>query len=483
MTEPCAAPGRHPGALAASFRDPAGFLFEINGRLVRAVHPDAQASIAALFSSGLHDELTTAGLLVGHDVLPATEVAALGLPAGWMALTPRLRVPVISYACEWTDGQLRDAALLTLHIQRRALAKGFSLKDASAFNVQFQGSRPVFIDILSFETLPPVRYWVAYRQFCEHFLAPLAWRRYLPGQQAQAAAQLHGIALPEAAKALPLRSWLKPGVALHLHLHARAAAGRKALPAGDVPAQDAAAASASPRRYLLDLATSLEHAVQSLVSPLTESAWSGYRADNTYTDVTAQAKLAFVRKVASSCRAARALDLGANDGHYAHALAQLGVPCTAVERDPACSELLHQANLASPFPELLNTLRVDLTNPTPAHGWAHAERASFAERLHCDLVLALALTHHLSITGQVPFSHIAREMASLGRHVVIEYVPIQDPMSQQLLRARSGVTDAYRTSLSEASFCAAFDADFVCHERLELVPGGRVLFHFERRQA
>jgi hypothetical protein len=160
---------------AASFRDPAGFVFEQDGRLFRAVHPDAIADVETLFASGLHDELVRDGLLVPHrrvDDGPA-------LAVGWLLLEAE-RLPLISYACEWTDAQLMAASALTLQVQRRALKHGLTLKDASSFNVQFRGACAIFIDLLSLTRLGPARAWPAYRQFCEHFLAPLALRKHLP---------------------------------------------------------------------------------------------------------------------------------------------------------------------------------------------------------------------------------------------------------------------------------------------------------------
>jgi hypothetical protein len=467
---------RHPG----SFRDPAGFILEHDGILLRAIHPDAIPEVEALFSSGLHDELADAGLLTRHEPVDgALRRQLVELQAEWMVLRPE-RLPVISYGCEWTDAQLQAAALLTLDVQERALARGMSLKDASSFNVQFKGSKPIFIDLLSLERSGGAREWVAYRQFCEHFLAPLAMRHYVPGSVALAGATLGGVPLELVSRQLPLRSWTNAGVALHLHLHARSAMRSTGTRSSQKPAAPTIGVQPSGG-FRQQLAASLRRAVSSLVPPLEESNWSDYRTNNTYSDADAGRKRAFVEAAVRRAAPDRALDLGANDGHYARAVAELGVPCTAVEFDAACAERIHAANLASPWATSLNTVRMDLTNPTPAHGWAHRERSSFADRLRCDLTLSLALVHHLSIAHHVPFDAIAEFLATLAPHAIVEYVPREDPMVRQLLAARTGVTAAYLDTLSHEAFIEAFGARFDDVARSDPLAGGRVLHHFVRR--
>ncbi len=463
---------RHP----ASFRDPAGFLLESKGLLLRAVHPDAAADVDALYASGLHDELVEAGLLVANERLAAGDER---VAPGWQLLQPE-RLPVISYASEWTTAQLRAAALLTLEIQRRALRRGMSLKDASSFNVQFRGARPIFIDILSFTRASGAQPWIAYRQFCEHFLGPLALRCHATESASLGIARLDGLPLPFVSKMLPRRTWLQPGLLLHVHLHARAVAAA-ARPGPQ--REDGRRAAGVSKEYGASLNASLRSAVGALRTPRPTSAWTAYRARNTYTEQAAADKLGFVRDVVELVAPARALDLGANDGFHAMALAKMGVSCTAVEMDPACAEALYAASATPPFDGLVNTLRVDISNPTPAHGWAHEERASFAARMRCDLTLSLALVHHLSITHQVPFVAIAEYLGQLAPHAIVEYVPVDDPMAQRLLEARTAITPSYLETLSEAAFATAFDARFECVRRSQSVSGGRVLYHFRHRDA
>ncbi len=431
-----------------------------------------------LFDSGLYDELVAAGLLVAH-----CGVAELppSLPKDWAAWEAE-RLPIISYPSEWIDAQLHAASLLTLEVLRRALRHGMTLKDASAFNVQFRGSQPVFIDLLSFTRLPNDGRWLGYRQFCEHFLGPLAVYFHLPSLRMLQGTNLEGMPLAVCSAMLPARTWMKPGLALHLHLHARAA--RRASRAA-TETLDRSAHAMPPEQapqFGLRLVDSLEAAIRGLV-PRTKAAseWSDYRNHNTYTESEARSKLAFVLEAVDRARPTRAIDLGANDGHYAHELASRNVACTAVELDAACAEGIYERSLAAPHAALLNTVRVDLTNPTPSHGWAGQERASFSQRMQCDLSLSLALIHHLSISRQVPFDAIAAYLAELSPHAVVEYIPPDDPMARQLLAARSGITASYLRTLSEDAFRAAFDPHFECLAFSDPLAGGRRLHHFMRR--
>jgi hypothetical protein len=471
--------GPEPAAHPASFRDPLSYVFESNGEIYRAVRAAGELDLDFLSGCGLLDELVGAGLMVDHDDLGR---GALAQSADLRILKP-LKLNLISYACEWTFAQLKAAALLTLEIQLRALRRGMTLKDASAFNVQFVGARPIFIDTLSFTRVVADGPWVAYRQFCEHFVAPLALMssRGL-GALWSWTPSLDGVSLPEASSALPLRSWLRAGVLMHVHLHAlsgRSAKGRTLDVRQAAPLNNPAAAPPPRLDFALRLTESLKGAVQSLKwTPKATSNWSGYRAENTYSDADAAAKAEFVRLCCAELRPATALDLGANDGLYSALLAGEGICVTAVEADRACSEQIFQMASQS-WPDRISTLRIDLTNPTPAHGWAGRERASFQERARSDLVLALALIHHLSIARHVPFERVAAFFASLGRDLIVEYVPLTDPMATKLLQARSGPVEA--VAYSEEAFGHGFSQHFETLRRSEPVAGGRILFWMRRR--
>ena len=207
---------------AASFRDPSGFVFRRNGVLYRQVNRRFAGEWDAFLKSGLYDRLAADGILLRHDEAPLDMAF---VPTDAHAVIKPRAVEFISYPYEWSFGQLKDAALLTLRAQALAAERGFTLRDASAYNVQFVDGRPILIDSLSFEPAEPGRPWDAYRQFCQHFLAPLALMAHRdPRLGLLLREYLDGIPLDLAARLLPLKTRLSVGLGSHIHLHARAQA-------------------------------------------------------------------------------------------------------------------------------------------------------------------------------------------------------------------------------------------------------------------
>lgn len=465
----------------SSFRDSSGYIFESNACLYRAVNRHSRGDIESLFTNGLYQELASQELLVPHQLLSEQQSRELGLDHGWIALKILNRLPIISYHCEWTDAQLCAAALLTLDIQKRALSYGFCLKDATSFNVQFLGEKPVFIDILSFTTKLNMSGWVAYRQFCEHFIAPLAIHKYRHEMQNIPGPSLDGVALGSAASLLPIRTWFVIGLLLHIHIHSRFV--RQFYGRGDIVFNNVyRSLDAKSKAHSVQLMQSLRSVIKKLEPIKRHSSWANYRNENTYTAQRAKRKLDFIKRVIERIKPERVLDLGANDGHYSLEVAKMGIPCTAVEVDNTCCEIIYAASKSSAVSGLINTVRVDLTNPTPAHGWAHEERTSFSSRFACDMTLALALLHHLTIAKQIPYRLIAEYFAKLSPDLIIEYIPWGDPMLTKLLHTKSDVNEEFLDQISHNSFLAEFGKQFECIEE-DGNPGEseRIMYHFHRR--
>jgi hypothetical protein len=374
-------------------------------------------------------------------------------------------VPLVSYPYEWAFSQLRDAALLTLDVAVRALGRGLSLKDASAFNVQFLGCRPVFIDTLSFEAARDGEPWVAYRQFCEHFLSPLA---LMARRDARLAglwrAQLDGVPLDLASRLLPRSTWLRPGLLTHLHLHARSQARYADRPA---PRRRLAVS----RTALLALLDSLRRTVLSLEPRRAPSEWADYERTHAYADEASRAKEETVAGWLDALRPRQAWDLGANLGRFARLAAARGAYAVAFDADPAVVEAAHVALRAEGRRDVL-PLVLDLANPSPGLGWEGRERDSLEARGPADVVLALALVHHLAIGRNVPLPRVARWLARLGRTAIVELVPKDDPQVRRLLRSRRDVFADYTPEAFESAFASVFRL-----EAREALPGsGRVLY-------
>ncbi len=454
------------GRIAASFRDPSGFLFTRDGVLFRQVNHTYRPTFDRLTESGLLGDLLAAGLLIPHE--PA-QIAPAEPETASLVIRPEA-LPFISYPYEWSFSQLQDAALATLDIQARALGRGLSLKDASAYNLQFHRGRPTLIDTLSFEILPEGRPWVAYRQFCQHFLAPLALmsrRDVRLGQLLRV--HLDGVPLDLATRLLPWRSRLNGGLLLHLVLHAAS----QSRFAGAEVRQARGRVSPTGLRGLID---SLRRTVASLRWEPGQTAWAGYGTMHNYTPEALAAKQKLVAAFLDQARPASVWDLGANTGEFSRLASDRGIFTLAFDFDPGAVETSYRAVRSRRETSLL-PLVLDLTNPSPAQGWAHRERLSLADRGPAGLVMALALVHHLAIGNNVPLPQVADLFAGLARWAIVEFVPKEDGQVRRMLAAREDIfTDYHRQG-----FERAFERRFTLLRSQEIEGTQRVVYLWETR--
>jgi hypothetical protein len=451
----------------ASFRDRAGYVFARGGTLYRQVNPVGAADYDLLLSSGLYERLTASGDLIPHAEVE-TSVSLDG--AAHRVIRPE-RVAFISYPYEWCFGQLRDAALLTLRLQKAAMAHGMSLKDATPYNVAFRRGRPVWIDTLSFERLPSGRPWVAYGQFCQMFLGPLALMSQVDIRLLQLLrTSLDGIPLDLVSRLLPARTRLRPGLVMHLHLHA----------AAQHRVRDAAPPSTSGRSLsasaLMGIVDSLTRTVGSLAWGGARTTWGDYYDATNYTDAAFGHKRQIVESVIARSSPATVWDLGANDGTFSRLASARGIPTVAFDIDPVAVERNYHRVVEDSDPCLLPLL-MDLTNPSGASGWANEERDTLAARGPADLALALALVHHLAIAHNVPLPRVAEYMARLARALVIEFVPKADSQVQRMLASRSDIFDDY----SQEHFEQAFAHWFEIEEAIPVPETVRTVYVMRRR--
>lgn len=456
--------------LDSSFRDPSGHVFEDDGRIKRTITDHFAGQWAFAVESGFLQSAVDKKLLV-----PFRECEPVA--GSWKTLEVE-RVPFISYPYEWCFSQLRDAALLTLKLNAAALKKGLVLKDATAYNAQFIGSSPIFIDLLSFEKRVEGEPWGAYRQFCMHFLAPLALVAHVDYRfGVMSKLWVDGFPLDLASKLLPRRTWLRFGLASHIHLHSRFenkyGDARKAQ--GKVKKID------MTRESLLNICDNLASTVQGLRLNRAATEWGDYYNDTNYTDEAADAKFAYVKEVAAA-RTGKplAVDLGANTGRYSEALAEHFGTVLAVDVDPLAVEK-HYRKLKEKGPKNILPLIMDLGNPSPGIGWACRERDSFAERCRADLITALALVHHLVVTAGIPLAMIAEHFAELlapGGRLLLEFVPKEDSQTRRLLAVRKDIYDDYTAE----GMRSAFSPYFTEIETRALPGSVRTLHLWEKRE-
>ena len=452
--------------LASSFRDPSGFLFVSEEILYRQVNKVYQDHYCHLIESGLYNSLIQDSLLIPHqEVLDESSSNA----DAYKILKPE-SIPFISYPYEWCFSQLKQAALVTLEIQRRALDHGMILKDASAYNVQYHLGRPVLIDSLSFERYSNGRPWVAYRQFCQHFLAPLVLMSYCDIRLNQLMkVYLDGIPLDLASSLLPWSSFLRFGVLSHIHLHAKS---QQRFSSAKIPSTSGSVNN----NAMLGLIDSLESTIDRLQYKNQESTWSSYYDDNSYSDEDMTEKVVLVGHVLDEVQPKTMWDLGANTGRFSQLAAEKGIKTISFEGDPVSSEK-HYLTCVERKEKNIVPLIMDLANPSSGIGWAHQERPSLVARGPVDVVLALALIHHLAIANNIPFEKIAEFLSSLCETLIIEFVPKDDSQVKRLLSSREDIFHDYTQSLFER----AFERFFRIGQFIAIGDSQRILYIMHRK--
>ena len=454
--------------IPASFRDPSGFLFSSGRQLYRQVNRVYQEHYEHLIGSGLYDALVDLSLLVPHqevDNISSSEPADC-----YKILKPEL-IPFVSYPFEWCFSQLKGAALATLKIQKIALEHGMSLKDGSAYNIQFAQGKTLLIDTLSFHKLREGEPWIAYRQFCQHFLAPLALMAYTDVRLNQLfRVFIDGVPLDLTSSLLPLRTRFRPSLLTHIHLHAKSQRHFSNKPA------------ASPARHRIGL-TALQGMIENLESSIKRLSWKGYSTEwanyyqeANYSSESFQHKRALVGQFLEQARPETVWDMGANIGLFSRIASDRGIHTVCFDIDPAAVEKNY---LLSVYDEesLLLPLLLDLTNPSPAMGWQNTERSSLLERGPVDLVLALALVHHLAISNNLPFGKIAEFFKQICTWLIIEFVPKTDPQVQRLLTTREDIF----TNYTREHFESVFQERFSLEASEEIKNTGRILYRMKNR--
>ena len=434
-------------AHAASFRDPSGFVFTRDGVLYRQINEVARADYERLFASGLYKSLTESRDMVSHQ-----EVDARLSPDGRAlhVIQPE-RIEFISYPYEWCFSQLKDAALLTLRLQKAATRHGMSLKDATPYNVAFSKGRPVWIDTLSFEVETPGAPWVAYRQFCEMFLAPLALMSQVDVRLQQLLRPyIDGVPLELASTLLPTATRLRPGLLMHIHLHAAAQRRAGLRPAAAAPRRQLS------RNALTGIIDSLQRTVSRLEWRPPGTTWGNYYAATNYSDAAFAHKREIVERAVDQLGPSSVWDLGANDGTFSRIASDRDISTIAFDVDPVAVEKNYRRVKEASERHMLPLL-LDLTHPSGRYGWANEERESLTDRGPADLMLALALVHHLAIAHNVPVARIAEYMARLARALVIEFVPKEDSQVQRMLASRKDIFDGYTQKGFEEAFSTRFE--------------------------
>lgn len=451
---------RHP----ASFKDPSGYIFEADGKFYRQVNQYYAPQYRQLMDSGLYEHLVKNHMLVPHEEIDTN----FTLDKDWFHTLRLWPITYITYPYEWCFAQLKDAALLTLRILRTALDYGMILKDATPFNIQFYQGRPMFIDTLSFDMYDQRQPWIAYRQFCQSFLFPLYLEHYLKSDiQKILSTYINGIPNDIIAKLLPLKSRLNLGVWLHVYLQNTSGINDK----------DNKSATRFSKKKLTDLISHLETIISNFPAEKPyKTTWSNYYDDTILSREYLQEKEKIVLDFCGLTGAKTVLDLGANDGYFSKKLAALDMNVVATDTDSRCINKLYLDTRKDGTRNIL-PLVVDVANPTPAIGFNNKERGAFHERIQTELVLALALIHHLVIGRNIPLPALASYFHRIAPQLIIEFVPKQDEKVKQMLRSRPDIFVDY----DQDHFEAAFSAHFTIADQTKIPGTERVLYRMIRK--
>ncbi len=449
---------------SSSFRDNRGFVYWQDGQAYRQINDSGQEAYELFMAGDLYHALVQGGLMVSHKEIQIPPQAR----GAYKVIHPQ-QIGFISYPYEWSFQQLKDAALATLAVQKLALKHDMVLRDASAYNIQFVEGRPLLIDTLSFDRYKAGEPWIAYRQFCQHFLAPLAlMSRVDLGLSQLLRVHIDGIPLPLAAALLPLGSKFNLGLATHIGLHAKFQRQHEST-----AQKTRATMSITSLHGLID---SLERTVKGLDLPQTKTQWGDYYENTNYGDDAFKEKARIIKQYLRTIKPNRVLDLGANDGSFSRIATTTGAFVISADIDPLAVDSNYRQMKTASETNLLPLL-IDLTNPSPDLGWANQERRSFNARAGSDVVMALALIHHLAIANNLPLGHVADYFAGLAPHLIIEFVPKEDSQVKRLLATREDIFPDYTAE----GFEAAFSARYTVASKTPVDGSARILYHLERK--
>jgi len=448
--------------VSSSFRDPNGILFFVNGQVYRQVNQSYKNDYEKLMGSGLYDLLIKKELLIPHEEVNIEPVMK---EKSYKIIKPQ-QIPFISYPYEWCFSELKEAALTTLEVQKISMDFGMTLKDASAYNIQFIDGCAKLIDTLSFETYREGQFWNGYRQFCQHFLAPLSLMSHKDVRLLHLLRVfIDGIPLDLTSSILPMRT--KSMFSLMTHIHAHAKSQKHYESKTDVKIKE----KKLGQRAFLGIIESLLSAIKKLNWKPSGTEWAEYYSDSNYSESGFEQKKGVIKNFFEKIKPKVVWDLGANTGIFSRLSSSKDILTISFDIDPAAVEKNFLECKKNNEKNIL-PLVIDLTNPSSSIGWQNDERMSLMDRGPADTILALALIHHLAISNNVPLYKIAEFFGKLCNSLIIEFVPKTDSQVQRLLVSREDIFDEY----TEDNFKIEFEKIFNIVEMVPVKDSKRTIY-------
>ena len=453
--------------IKSSFRDPSGFLFTFEGSLYRQINKSYQNEFDKMIDSGLYQKLVEKELLIPHEEV---NVESSQPKKCYKTIKPKL-IDFISYPYEWSFNQLKDAALTTLEIQKIAMDYGLTLKDSSAYNVQFLNGKPIFIDTLSFEIYQEGQFWKPYRQFCQHFLSPLALMNHKDIRLNQLLKiYIDGIPLDLTSKLLPAKTKTMFSLLAHIHTHSKK---QKDYEGKQVDVKKRKLSKNS----FVGVIESLHSAIKKQNISLEKTEWGNYYSDTNYSEVAMNDKKTIILNLIEKIKPKNVWDIGGNVGIFSRISSDKEIFTVCFDIDPVAIEK-NYLECKEKNEKYLLPLLLDLTNPSPDIGWQNMERDSFLTRGPADLVFALALIHHLAISNNVPFELISEFFSRNCRNLIIEFVPKTDTQVKRLLSSREDIFSEY----DYEHFEKEFEKLFIIIEKKEIKDSERIIYYMQNKK-
>lgn len=449
----------------SSFRDPSGYVFVEDGNIKRVIKPVYFSQYKSLTESGFYDTLFEKKYLIPHKTFQENQD---------QIIIEAQKIPFVTYPYEWSFLQYKHAALLTLKIQKLSLENNFTLKDASAFNITFHEGKPVFIDTLSFDFYKENNPWLAYKQFIMHFLGPLVLAKYFGQEHLKMLSQnLDGLSLQKLSLLLPVKSYFSPTLLTNIHLLAKYDKKYES----DKKTVNNNLSKASQIKLIDGL---YDYILNLSVNEKTE--WDHYYNQINYNDVAYQFKKEFVKDWFLSIKGKSLIDIGGNDGTFSRELKEQAELLIVADVDANAVEQNYRQVLKNKEKNIL-PLVADVLNPAANYGFNNEERFSFVDRVkaqNLDACLALAVIHHITLSGNIPFSFSAQFFSKMASNLLIEFPTRTDSWVQFLLDSKrefSGHFDFYNEENFEKEYTVYFE--IIKKEKIE--SSERILYSLKTR--
>lgn len=451
-----------------SYKDPDGYVRTEQGKITRYLSEAYKDSYDHLMLSGLYEKLVKEGLLIPH-----TEGSLASPKKGvYKVLYPEY-IDYISFPYEWSFLQWRSVILAFLKINVIALEHGMILKDATPFNFTFYKGKPIFFDTSSFEFYKDGQPWIAYSQFCEEMLGPFALMKYRsPKWGAIFSSSIKGFDLGFVSAHLPRASYFNLTCLMHIHWHS----SYKNKSVGK--AVDTQSGGGFTRQKLVALWQMMGNTAKSWNKPFTPKNyfWSAYYQEFIESESYQNEKKDKVGAWLQRIQPAEVIDFGANTGVFSFLAAAASKKVVAVEMDPFCVDQLYKDIKAQKQHNILPMV-ADLMQPYGGLGWNNEERPALLSRLKAEMVMGLALIHHLCITHNVPMEFVAELFANATkRYLIIEFIPKSDEKVQRMLQNRADIFDGY----TEENFMYAFSNRFRLLDKFTSDHSQRSLYLWEK---